>query len=210
MNAQQQEAPVPGLDTLARERLPSRDLWAGIEARIQKPVARRRADSLWPYGLAASISAAMLVGALLREHSPFDPQASGLSPTVAVEVLQTDSATVKTPYSNRDGQARGSSLLSARTLRTLRSESLDDAPAMVAQRAEPDGFMKATYSSGSSQQPHSQQAILRAHLRLVSQAEREVRRALRADPESASLKSLLSVAQQKREQLITLLVHEQD
>ena len=207
MNAQQQEAPVPGLDTLARERLPSRDLWAGIEARIQKPVARRRvSSSVWPYGLAASISVALLAGVLLREHSPLDPHAAGLPQmTAEVSALPTDSTTVKTPYSNRDGQARGSSLLSARTMRTLRSESLDNAPALVAQRAEQNGFMKATYSTGNSQQ-----VILRAHLRLVSQAEREVRRALRADPESASLKSLLNVAQQKREQLTALLVHEQD
>lgn len=210
MNAQQHEAPVPGLDALARERLPSRDLWTGIEARIQKPVARRRASPVWPYGLAASLSVAVLAGALLREYSPLDPQASGLSPMATVVAQSADSAPVKTPYSNRDGQARGSSLLSARTLRTLRSESLDDAPVLVAERAEANGFMKANYAAGGSQHPHSQQAILRANLRLVSQAEREVRRALRADPESASLKSLLAVAQQKRELITAMLVHESD
>lgn len=202
MNAQQQEAPVPGLETLARERQPHLDLWAGIEARIQKPVAHRRHNSVWPYGLAASLSVAVLAGVLLRDYSPVDPQASPAPAEIEVSTLPT-------PYSNHDGEARGSALLSARTRRTLRSESLDDAPAMVAQRADAEGLMKATYSSGNPA-PHGQQAILRAHLRLVSQAEREVRRALRVDPESASLKRLLDVAQQRREQLTALLVHEPD
>lgn len=207
MNAQQQEAPVPGLETLTRERQPDRDLWAGIEARIQRPVARRRGNSAWwPYGLAASLSVAVLAGVLLRDYSPLDPQAA-MPPAAAS--LSTAMTPLQTPYSNHDGQARGSALLSARTRRTLRSESLDDAPAMVAQRADAEGLMKATYSIGSHA-PHGQQAILRAHLRLVSQAEREVRRALRVDPESASLKRLLDVAQQKREQLTALLVHQQD
>ena len=205
MNPQQQEAPAPGLDTLARDRLPTRDLWAGIEGRIQKSVARRRTNSVWPYGLAASISLAVLTGVLLRAPQPVSNAALR-----AEQVISAASEARSTPYSNRDGQARGSSLLSARTLRTLRSESLDNAPVLVAERAEPDGFMKATYSAASGQYPHSQQAILRANLRLVTQAEREVRRALRADPESTSLKSLLTVAQQKRELLTAMLVHEPD
>lgn len=211
---EQGEGRLSSLDGLVRERLPQRDLWAGIEARISPPqVAASRRSWLGVYALAASISVAMLAGVLLREHSPVDPRASGMP--LATEVAASESAAASStfdnhPYSNRDGQPSATPTLSPRTLRMLRSESLDNAPALVAERAEASGLLKATYSTGSGHNPHSQQAILRANLKLVSQAEREVRRALRIDPESASLQGLLKVAEEKRAALTNLLVHEPD
>jgi len=202
------ESPVAGLEQLSRERQPSRDLWAGIESRIAKPTVRRRDPSLWPYGLAASICIALLAGVLLRAQ----PSLSG--PTVPVAAIVPGQPAARAdgshPYSNHDEPSRGLAALSPRTLRMLRSESLDNAPALVAERAEASGLMKATYSGHEGRNAHGQQAILRANLRLVSQAEREVRRALKSDPDSPSLNSLLAVAQQKRDLLTTMLVHEQD
>ena len=207
---QSEEGRFAGLDTLLRERLPARDLWAGIEARMnaQQAVQSRR-SRLGLYALAASVSVAVLAGVLLHEHSPVDHRASGL-PTMAVATLPADVSTGLTPYSNIEDVERSSTAISARALRTLRSESLDNAPALVAERADGSGLMKATYSASTGRSAHSQQAILRANLKLVSQAEREVRRALRSDPESASLQRLLNVAQDKRAALTNLLVHEQD
>lgn len=209
---EQSEGRLPGLDALARERLPARDLWVGIEARISTPQAVASRPSQWrAYALAASVSVAVLAGVLLREQSPADPRASGM-PELTVAALPAEPSTAQTPYSHVEGMARSSAALSARALRTLRSESLDNAPAMVAERADgSSGLLKATYSAaGIGRNSHSQQAILRANLKLVSQAEREVRRALRSDPESASLQGLLKVAEDKRAVLTSLLVHEPD
>lgn len=201
------EGPVPGLDTLQREREPSRDLWAGIERRIAAP-QRRREPSLWPYGLAASLVAALATGVLLR--LPETPVSAGTAVTGAAPArpegwASTVVAQRNKPYDHREGEALESS--TPRSLRLLRSESLDNAPALVAQRAEsPDsGLMKTTYSAGGH---GGQQAILRANLKLATQAEREVRRALKSDPDSQSLKRLLVSAQQQRELITTLLIHD--
>ncbi len=207
--AEPPEAPVPGLDRLTRERQPGRDLWAGIEPRLNKPAARRRSNpSAWPYALAASVCLALLTGVLLRSQPPAASAAAGAQ-TASAEPASAAFLHGSSPYSNRDGQS-SLAALSPRTLRMLRSESLDNAPALVAERAGGSGLLKATYSAGSGRSSHSQQAILRANLKLVSQAEREVRRALKADPDSASLNRLLAVAQEKRAVLTALLVHEQD
>ncbi|MDO9451643.1 MAG: hypothetical protein Q7J29_02165 [Stagnimonas sp.] len=209
MNPQQQETPVPGLEALARERQPSRDLWAGIEMRIAQPSrGRRREPAVWPYALAASVCLAVLAGVLLRGQPPAPREAAALQ-TAQREpepAVRYDSH----PYSNTSDESLAAAELSPRTLRMLRSESLDNAPALVAERAETSGLMKATYSAGSGRNARSQQAILRANLKLVSQAEREVRRALKTDPDSTSLQSLLVVAQEKRAVITALLVHEQD
>lgn len=209
MNPQPQETPVPGLDTLARERQPSRDLWAGIEARIAQPARhRRREPAVWPYALAASVCLAVLTGVLLRGQPPAPRETSALQTAQRAPepVMRYDNH----PYSNTSDESSAAAELSPRTLRMLRSESLDNASALVAERAEASGFMKATYSASSGRNARGQQAILRANLKLVSQAEREVRRALKTDPDSTSLQSLLVVAQEKRAVLTALLVHEQD
>lgn len=208
MTAQDTETPVAGLQDLARERQPERDLWIGVEARISRPQRRRRSDSnVLPYAAAASVCLALLTGLLLY---PQQPESSAVEPVQATQLAsanQPSSHSAYRPYGNR--YSTDSNGLSPRTLRTLRSESLDNAPVLVAERADAGSLMKATYAGGS-RSAHGQQAILRANLRLVSQAEREVRRALRSDPDSASLQSLLAVAQEKRAQLNTLLIHEQD
>lgn len=210
MTAQATETPVSGLQDLIRERQPERDLWIAVEARIARPRRRRRNDSnVLPYAMAASVCLALLTGVLLYPQRP-EPRA--VEPVQMVSAASTSANQFSSdaeyrPYGNRDTAA--STGLSPRTLRTLRSESLDNAPVLVAERADAGSFLKATYD-GSGRNVHGQQAILRANLRLVSQAEREVRRALRSDPDSASLQSLLAVAQEKRAQLNTLLIHEQD
>lgn len=207
------EGPVPGLEALQREREPGRDLWAGIESRItaaQRAAQRRREPSLWPYALAASIVAALVIGVLLRLPDNAVP-----GPVVVASVSATEAEPAgfqparSKPYDNRQREPRDGDT-APRGLRLLRSESLDNAPALVAQRAmsADSGLMKATYSAGGPSGAHAQQAILRANLRLAAQAEREVRRALKADPDSQSLQRLLLSAQQQRERLTTLLIHD--
>ena len=207
MNPQQSDDRIEAAawQDLPRERLPERDLWAGIESRI---APRRR--SAWPMAMAASVCLAVLVGALWRMPAPSQSSAgaaeqAAISPE-AITVASRQGNDTNRPYSNRAGDVPSS--ISARALRTLRSESLDNAPAMVAQRADASGLMKASYPRGLK--AHSQEAILRANLKLVSQAEREVRRALAQDPESETLQDLLAAAAEKRALLTAMLVHEQD
>jgi len=194
-------SPVPGLDTLARERLPERDLWAGIEARMQRPVARRRSPLVWPYALAASLSAAVLAGVLLR---PVPPQTAAIVAAATAPPALSHS----TPYSNENSAA--SDTAPERASRSLRSESLDNASVMVAERAGNAGLRKATFSKAGTMGAYPHEAILRANLRLATQAEREVRRALRSDPDSEALKNLLSATQAQQLRMTALLLHGQD
>lgn len=58
------------VDRLARDIAPGRDLWPGIETRIQR---RQRARAPWAYGLAASFLVAVAAGGLwfgLARHAP--------------------------------------------------------------------------------------------------------------------------------------------
>lgn len=205
MTSEDTETPVTGLQDLLRERQPARDLWIGIEARINRP--QRRRPSVLPYAAAASVCLALLTGLLLYPQAQQQSAIEPARPRQVANANQPSSQTEYRPYGNRYSTA--STVLSPRTLRALRTESLDNAPVLVAERADAGSLLKATYA-GSGRNVHGQQAILRANLRLVSQAEREVRRALKSDPDSASLQSLLAVAQEKRAQLNTLLIHEQD
>ncbi len=211
------ETPVIGFDALPRERQPARDLWPQIEARIALTV-RPQSAARWPYALAAGLSAALLTGVLVRGE-PSAPQATAIAAATAPAAARSaESAAagretlpaVALPYSNLAHRAQ-TLTLSPRTLRLLRSESLDGAPALVAERAGAlgeTGLTKTTFAGGGN--GDGQRAILRANLKLVAQAEREVRRALLSDPESASLQRLLGVAEARRAQLTQLLVHAQD
>ena len=203
----EEASPIPGLEALPRERLPPHDLWAGIESRIKPAAVAPRRRPAWPYALAASLVTAVLTGALLSGPAPGPDTSTAAAPGPLAAV------TAASPAYRRSREAeRLVEGISSRTLRTLRSESLDNLPALVAQRAESNGqgngLMKASLPRGEAR--HSQEALLRANLKLVKQAEREVRRALRQDPGSETLQDLLASAESQRAQLTALLVHEQD
>lgn len=202
------ELPVPGLDQLARERLPSRDLWAGIEARLPP---RRRRTAPWTYALAASVCVATLAGLLLR--SPDAPDA-----VAPVQVASLGTAGI----GSGEGEAatvweRPSEELADRLpkqVRTLRSESWDGLPD---DQGVPDsGLVTVGYRASSrfAARPvrtgGHQRTLMRANLKLIAQAERELRRALREDPESESLKDLLSAAESQRDALQGLISNEHD
>ena len=77
-----------GLRQLPRERQPSRDLWAGIEARLQPGTSARRPlhARRWIAGLAAAASLALAIGVLLRPDGaslPTSPLAEAPRATMA-------------------------------------------------------------------------------------------------------------------------------
>ena len=121
---------IEGLDQLARSRAPSRDLWPGIEARLNR---RRSRYPLMQFALAASLVA-------------------GLASVLALNL-----------------GAPGTTLL--------------DAP----------------YLS------HDSRAIVEANLSIVRQSERQLRQALRQNPESATLRSLLASTENRQRALSAML-----
>lgn len=76
---------------LPREIMPARDLWPGIESRLQSRQSRRR---LWRYGAAATVLAAcgalaawLATGGLMTQH-----EQTGNTPLVLTPVTQTGQA----------------------------------------------------------------------------------------------------------------------
>ena len=121
---------IEGLDRLARSRAPSRDLWPGIEARLN---ARRSRYPLMQFALAASLVAGMaaVLSLNLQVPAPGQPAALELS--------------------------------------------------------------------------HDSRAIVQANLSIVRQSERQLRQALRQNPESATLRSLLASTENRQRALSAML-----
>lgn len=202
------EAPVPGLDQLVRERLPERDLWAGIEARLPP---RKRRTAPWTYALAASICVATIAGLLLRS-----PDAPDSAAAVQVASLESGAGTVSDDSTGTVWDPANQHLAERlpRPVRTLRAESWDGLPDDM---GVPDsGLVSVGYrpSSRFAARPvrtgGHQRTLMRANLKLIAQAERELRRALREDPESESLRDLLSAAEAQRDALQGLISTEHD
>ncbi len=154
----QKDKEIPGLRGLKLDQQPERDLWPGIETRLQrKPrgVLRPRMVRGLSYAMAAS-----LVGAI--------------------------------------------------TLGVLRQAPPDVAP--IAAPAELASVAPATQRSVGQVNPQ-RQALLKANLAIVKDAEGQLKQALEQDPDSASLRRLLVAMQQQRGDLKTQLardVHEQN
>lgn len=195
------EGPVPGLERLARERLPPHDLWAGIESRL-KPRPRRSAP--WAYALAASLCVATVTGLLLR--SPDAPPAS--TEALPPQLASLDAGTTPMSWAEPTGDRLPPKA------RQLRAESWEEFPDELAE--QDSGLVTVGYRASSRYAARPvraggpQRNLLRANLKLVTQAERELRRALREDPESQSLRDLLSAAEAKREALQGLISNEHD
>ena len=133
---------VPQLDDVTMERLPERDLWPGIEARL----TRRRQRSWLPYALAASFVVAVTAGVWRQWPGPDTPPAGRPAPATTV------------------------------------------AAAHATRQVQPQ-----------------QQALLKANLGIVRDAERQLQHALEQDPQSESLQRLLQSVQDRRGALKTRL-----
>lgn len=211
-DAGQEFGPVVGLEQLARERLPERDLWSGIEARLPP---RRRRNPVWAYGLAASLCVASLVGLILRSPSPV-PETSQRASAVPASPPAGSSLVASTGHGEVWQPPQGELMASLpRQMRSLRTETWEGLPGneavtpdngLVSVGYRPNGrFAARSYKAGGHQR-----GLLRANLKMVSQAERELKRALRLDPESESLQDLLAAAEAQRRSLQGLYDSEHD
>lgn len=188
------ERPV-ALDGVRLHRMPDRDLWPGIAERLSPRRRKRPVQERWlSVALAASLVLTVLVGVSLRPAAPVKVAADDAGmPVSPAPMPATDW---------NDVESRGVQI-SQRSLRTLRGQW----PETLPDEESRQGLMKANYHPADAvgMQGRAGQNYLRAHLRLVEQAEREVRRALRQQPESAGLQELLATAEQQRERLSLLL-----
>lgn len=142
------EEPAPsGLASLRRDFPPQRDLWPGVQTRLNARDLRRRRGSLLA---GAGLAAALLLG-----------------------------------------------LSTALWLRTIRPTPL---PA-TAQFAELE-------RSQAKLHPETR-ALVKVNLKIVDDAQAQVQRALKADPDAAYLKSLLATTQRQKQELRVMLADAQ-
>ncbi|EIT69804.1 MULTISPECIES: hypothetical protein [Hydrocarboniphaga] len=184
---------VPGLERLTMEREPSRDLWAGIEARLdarekgraepappQRPAfgtktLRPRRRSWLPMAAAASFTAAivslMLVGKL--PGSMADPDGASQPPVASAEPATTKFARSVAPSAAAfDGGAQA---------------------------------VPASWRSAPVELRKQNRGLIKANLKLVDNAEAQLRRAMAEDPQSAYLQRLLVTTQGQQQNLHHLL-----
>lgn len=201
------EVRIPGLERLPRERLPEGDLWTVIAPRLT-PRARRRP---WlPMSLAASIVVALTTGVLLRVPPSATPESQSARPAAGIQLAQADVS----GYTDGDGNASfatGRLPSLPNTVRWLRyAAPADEFPsAEVADGSQPAlmraAFRRSSATLSAGRREHDQHALLRAHLKIVENAERELSRALRQDPDSESLADLLQSARSQRAALQTMI-----
>lgn len=176
---------VPGLERLTMEREPSRDLWSGIEARLQA-----KAPPLAPRAAVAR-----------PRRRSWLPMAAAASFTAAVATLMTLQLN-KIPVKDQGGAA---------ALMVATAEPAADAPAarkllrenpvaVVEARAVP-----ASWQAASSTLRKQNRGLIKANLKLVDNAEAQLRRAMAEDPQSAYLERLLLTTQDQQQNLHQLL-----
>jgi hypothetical protein len=86
------------LPQLPREMEPSRDLWPGIAARLQPPVARRHAGLAWGLALAASVLVAIVGWRLTTAPAANAPAPLAAQSDPAVHVVQAEERAITLEY----------------------------------------------------------------------------------------------------------------
>lgn len=189
------------------ELVPSRDLWPGIEARIQAPVislerplvARRRIRSAWWMGAAA----AGLVAVTASVTYYLTNRASGSSQTVAA----VDSPAVRAPdTTNREMVADPAASLATNpgqsvvpATREQRRPSPSARPAGTASEYDRDvAQLRAILAERRAELDSTTIATLEKNLDLIDRAIAESRAALQRDPASEFLADQLARAMTKK------------
>lgn len=191
------------------ELVPSRDLWAGIEARIQAPVislerpqaARRRIRSAWWMGAAA----AGLVAVTASVTYYLTNRSSASSPSVAA----VDSPTVRAPdTTNREMVADpaaslatnpGQSVVPNTTRQPRPSSPSSSRPAGAASEYDRDvAQLRAILAERRAELDSTTIATLEKNLDLIDRAIAESRAALQRDPASEFLADQLARAMTKK------------
>ena len=157
-----------------QDHAPTRDLWQGIEQRIQR---RRDRRIRTPWMSAAALAASLVLGLslMLRQTPDVLP-----APDVA-------GVTAAGPASARAPLRPSPEVLAA----TLGSEQADHG-------GGPGELRRAAYRPMSSET----RALMRANLKIVKNAETQLKRALADDPDDAAyLESLLDAAREQKVEL---------
>ncbi len=188
------------------ELVPSRDLWPGIEARIQAPVIslerpqvhRRRIRSAWWMGAAAAGLVAVTASVTYYLTNP----TSGSSPDVAA----VDSPAVRAPdTTNREMVADPAASLATNpeegvvpTTRQQRPPSSSRATGAASQYDRDVAQLRAILAERRAELDSMTIATLEKNLDLIDRAIAESRAALRRDPASEFLADQLARAMTKK------------
>ena len=224
---------LPELAALRQPRQPANDLWPGIAARLPpaalaaRPTPRsRRQPRRWPAALAASLSVAVLAGLLLPQL------ALNLLPQSLHQRVQAAVGSFSAADFERENLLAALPGFGSEAPVELASAPEADSPHLAAVtpqsqhyptlRSETDdwreqrGLMHAAFRAAPAPARAShaalpygsegQKTLLKANLRLMRDAEREIRRALRQEPESESLQEMLTQIRQQQAAVQRLLV----
>ncbi len=187
-------APPPaGLEALRGECLPQTDLWPGIAAAIQ---ARREHTSI-----AEGAAVASELAALRKEHLP----AHDLWPGIEAAIHARRARAWRMPLWG--GAALAASLVMVLGLSVLHGERRGkplQAPPAVAAAQLAEAHAAAIRDVVNRPLHGETRALVRANLKIVNNAEEQLKRALAEDPDGEYLKSLLASARSQQTQLAAL------
>jgi len=184
---------VPGLERLTMEREPSRDLWAGIEARLDA-CEKGRAEPAPPQRPAFGTKT------LRPRRRSWLPMAAAASFTAAIVSLMLVG---KLPGSMADPDGASQPLVaSAEPATTKFARSVAPSAAAFDGGAQ---AVPASWRSAPVELRKQNRGLIKANLKLVDNAEAQLRRAMAEDPQSAYLQRLLVTTQGQQQNLHHLL-----
>ncbi|WP_341917613.1 hypothetical protein [Hydrocarboniphaga effusa] len=184
---------VPGLERLTMEREPSRDLWAGIEARLDAR-EKGRAEPAPPQRPAFGTKT------LRPRRRSWLPMAAAASFTAAIVSLMLVG---KLPGSMADPDGASQPLVaSAEPATTKFARSVAPSAAAFDGGAQ---AVPASWRSAPVELRKQNRGLIKANLKLVDNAEAQLRRAMAEDPQSAYLQRLLVTTQGQQQNLHHLL-----
>ena len=180
---------VPGLEGLSMEREPTRDLWAGIESRLQAkaPPAPQRTSAVTPRAARPR----------RRSWLPMTAAASFAAAVATLTTLQLSKNLLSEPGAQAQPMlAHAERAVEAPAMRKFAHEPLPVVEAQV---------VPASWQSAPATLRKQNRGLIKANLKLVSNAETQLRRAIAEDPQSDYLERLLLTTQDQQQNLHQML-----
>lgn len=189
---------VPGLERLTMEREPSRDLWAGIEARLDA----RKEGRTQPAPVQQPAFGAKATRPRRRSWLPMAAAASFMAAIVSLMLIGKLPVNISTAGSMADPDGAAQPLIAsaepatAKLARSVAASTAFDGEAQA---------VPASWRSAPVELRKQNRGLIKANLKLVDNAEAQLRRAMAEDPQSAYLQRLLVTTQGQQQNLHHLL-----
>lgn len=189
---------VPGLERLTMEREPSRDLWAGIEARLDARGEGRTPALPAPH----AVFAARTARPRRRSWLPMAAAASFTAAIVSLMLIGKLPVNISSAGSMADPDDASRPLVASAEPATAKLARV--APSGRAFEGEAQA-VPASWRSAPVELRKQNRGLIKANLKLVDNAEAQLRRAMAEDPQSAYLQRLLVTTQGQQQNLHHLL-----